>query len=538
MSSAERQSGGQSVSIEQALELAVQHHGAGRLADAEQIYQRILNAIPDQPMAMHLLGVLSHQLGKTDDAIELVTNAVAIAPDYAEAHGNLANMFQAQGRWEEAVASYRTALALDPGSPEAHANLGNALKELGRLGEAAESYAAVLEVKPDHAKAHYNIGLVRQIQGQLTDAVASYRKALALEPNDAETHNGLGLALQDQGQLDDAIACYRQALTIDPYLAQAHYNLGIALKLKGMLDEAIASYRNALAVRPNYAKAHCNLGIALQNQGQFDEAVDSLRAALMIDENFANAQKALGMTFHYQGRIQEAKQAYEAGIALDSEPDIAGVGLRRVLIDLKELPAPACEAPGDWQKDKTLPRGLHIWNRPVEKALCETLYRLAVMSPEEEANAGSIKDNLSVGIRRGNMFFSADFRLLDHDIPVIRTLRGELLDSLSSLLGADIFVSDSFFNIYHAGSQAVRHRHIDSMDKALGLAMQKFSLVYYVDPGDTTGAEPGILKLFNPDYDLYPKEGDIALFPSATEHSASYDGASDRVILGLNFYTI
>ena len=47
--------------IPEALAIAIQHHQAGRLPAAEQIYRQILAADPKQPDAWHLLGVLAHQ---------------------------------------------------------------------------------------------------------------------------------------------------------------------------------------------------------------------------------------------------------------------------------------------------------------------------------------------------------------------------------------------------------------------------------------------------------------------------------------------
>ena len=47
----------QTLCLQQAIDLAVQHHNAGRLSQAETIYNQILQSNPDQPIALHLLGV-------------------------------------------------------------------------------------------------------------------------------------------------------------------------------------------------------------------------------------------------------------------------------------------------------------------------------------------------------------------------------------------------------------------------------------------------------------------------------------------------
>jgi hypothetical protein len=40
--------------LTQALETAVAHHQAGRLAEAEQLYRQILARFPDHPDTLHL----------------------------------------------------------------------------------------------------------------------------------------------------------------------------------------------------------------------------------------------------------------------------------------------------------------------------------------------------------------------------------------------------------------------------------------------------------------------------------------------------
>ena len=79
----------QTLTIQQAIDLAAQHHTAGRLSEAESIYQQILQSDPNQPIALHLLGVIAHQKGDNDVAVDLITKALGFKPDLAEAHSNL-----------------------------------------------------------------------------------------------------------------------------------------------------------------------------------------------------------------------------------------------------------------------------------------------------------------------------------------------------------------------------------------------------------------------------------------------------------------
>ncbi len=184
-------SGQQTLTIQQSLELAVRHHNAGRLPEAKSIYQQILLAAPDQPIALHLLGVIAHQGGKNEIAVNFISKALSIKPDYAEAYSNLGLAFQDLNKLDDAVASYNMALAIKPIFAEAHSNRGNALQGLGKLEGAVDSYIKALAIKPDYAEAHFNLGNALHSLGKLEEAVASYNKALAIKPDYAESYSNL-----------------------------------------------------------------------------------------------------------------------------------------------------------------------------------------------------------------------------------------------------------------------------------------------------------------------------------------------------------
>ena len=103
-----------------------------------------------------------------------------------------------------------------------------------------------------------------------------------------------------------------------------------------------------------------------------------------------------------------------------------------------------------------------------------------------------------------------------------------------------VYVLSSFFNIYGAGAGIPPHTHLNEIDtdKHLHLAEQKYSLVYYLSVGDQNCSEPGILKLYDPSDDILPCEGMIVIIPAGRRHSAVYGGEKDRIIIGINFYSL
>jgi protein O-GlcNAc transferase len=181
----------QTLTIQQAIDLALQHHTAGDLPKAEGIYQQILQVDPNQPFALHLLGVITHQVGKNDIAVDLINKAITIKPNFAEAHYNLGIVLQALGRIDEAEEHFSRAIVIKPDYFEAHSNLGNVFKELGKIDEAIKSYNNALNIKPDYAEAHNNLGVAFKDLGKLDEAIYKFNKALELEPDLPEAHSNI-----------------------------------------------------------------------------------------------------------------------------------------------------------------------------------------------------------------------------------------------------------------------------------------------------------------------------------------------------------
>ena len=78
-------------SLSQALSRAISAHKAGKLVEAEQICQQIINAESDLFEALHLLAVVQAGLGKKDEALASFDRALTLRPDSAEALYNRGN---------------------------------------------------------------------------------------------------------------------------------------------------------------------------------------------------------------------------------------------------------------------------------------------------------------------------------------------------------------------------------------------------------------------------------------------------------------
>jgi len=307
------------LTVAQALQLGIQHHQDGRLAEAEQHYRQILAAEPRQADALHLLGLIAHQVGRNDVAVEMICKAIALVPANAIFHSNLGEAYRKLDRLEEAIGAFQRSIGLDPRLPEAHSNLGNVLRDAGRFDEAIEACRRAIELSPDFAEAYNNLGNTLGDVGRFEDAIAACRRAIELKPGFPEAHNNLGNAFRGQGRLEQAVAAFLRAIELKPDFAQAHNNLGNTLKDEGRDDAAVAAYRRAIELKPDYAEAHNNLGNALREQGKFEAAVVACRRALALKPDFAQAHNNLGNALKTLGHRDEAIAAFRRAIQL--KPD-------------------------------------------------------------------------------------------------------------------------------------------------------------------------------------------------------------------------
>jgi len=236
--------------IAEALAVGLQHHQAGQLPQAEQIYRQILAQKPGYPNALHLLGLLALQTGRPVEAVLLIEQAVAADPTQAVYYGNLGSACLLAGRHEEASAALKQALSINPLYPDAHYNEGVIHHHFGRLEASVASYRRCLELRPNHFQAIVNLGVVYQDLFQFAEAKQCYEQAIELQPRSAVAHYNLGSVLKNQGHLDTALDYYDRALNIDPQYAPAIASRALVQLTLGDLKAGWAGYEFRVGCPP------------------------------------------------------------------------------------------------------------------------------------------------------------------------------------------------------------------------------------------------------------------------------------------------
>jgi predicted O-linked N-acetylglucosamine transferase (SPINDLY family) len=313
------------MTIDQLMETATAHHRAGRLAEAEMIYRRVLSQHPDHADALHLLGVLAHQIGRNHDAVDLIRRAISLRRDVSSYYSNWGIALGALGRLSDAIAAHRHAVTLDPQSGDAHNNLARSLIRNNQTAEALAEFQAALAIQPNDAEVLANLSNVFRQTEDYDRAVEYARRAIVLRPNLSSAYNNLGAALHLKSDFDGAADAYRRAIAITGTGAEAadvHHNLGITLHRAGRLEEAIEALRRATELQPGRVESFHQLSYALRDRGRLAEAIAAARSATTLNPAHSGAHNNLGIIFCEVGSIDDAIAAFRRAIEL--QPDFGG----------------------------------------------------------------------------------------------------------------------------------------------------------------------------------------------------------------------
>ena len=535
------------LTIEQAMWQGVTAHKAGKLQEAEHFYQAVLESEPEHADANHNLGLIAVSVNQIEAALPLFKNALNVNSNnenfwisYIDALAKAKHLKDAKraikkakkkgidSKKLQALLSQSTGIVKSTAPSEHQVNCLLEHYKKRRFDEAENLAISIIKEFPKHQFSWKVLGTVLSAKGKKADAINAFHKALEISPQDAEAHNNLGVVLYELGKLHEAEAVYNQAITFEPDHALSHNNLGNTLKQLGKLKEAEASYKQAIALKPDYADAHSNLGVTLEERGRLDEAEQSYIETITLEPDHAIAHNNLGVLHYQKGDVDSALTCFEKAFKFDRHLRIAEV---RSLV----LQSRAAHT-GGFGNSKTQSKFEYgsklqsvpiILSRAVEIELVEKLYEMRSQTLDSTPDS-----------RFGEGTCSINFQLFENQSNIIKIVSSDLIRISGEALKSKIYVYDSFFNILGAGGGSHPHNHLKTHDNALDLWRHKYSLVYYLSVGDQNCSEPGVLKLYNPAEDILPHEGMIVIVPATRHHSAVYGGRADRIMIGVNFYSL
>jgi tetratricopeptide (TPR) repeat protein len=301
------------------LQLALEHHRAGRLDTAKELYGTVLAEEPANVAALRLLGVLQSQRGAFDQAILMLQEAVRFSPDVPEFYNDLGNALRGKGAYQEAVSAYHIALDLHPAYADASFNLGVALESLGQIEKAEEAYTLALLHNPACVEARFNRAAMMMRDGRNAEAREEFLCVQNERPDLPQLPAALGRVCDVLGRWDEAESAYEALVERDPHSSDAHLRLGVVRMAGGRDEGARRAIDQALLLNPDFAEAHYHSGVLELRSWHFARAVVELETARRLRPDRPEAHVMLGVAAQQQGQLDVAQACFENGLTCDPE---------------------------------------------------------------------------------------------------------------------------------------------------------------------------------------------------------------------------
>jgi len=277
----------------------------GRLAEAEQAFQTVLAAEPNNLEARFGLALLDMAGGRPLGAIKRFQEALRLSPLNARALLSLALVYEATGSPAASKAAMEQALRAHSSDPRVRFYAAYLAAVSGSLEEAAAHCRTALSVKSDYPEAKRLLASILFASGRPAEAAASMEQAISNGQRLAGDFYILGTARAASGDPAGAVSALSAALKADPDDEIAR----IALE-RVLLD----SFKPEDPIRAPWAAYHFQKAAEAMASDYRTEAAFEFRRGLRLDPYstegrvaFAELLRKRGLPASYLAELQAAE---------------------------------------------------------------------------------------------------------------------------------------------------------------------------------------------------------------------------------------
>lgn len=160
----------------------IREFGAGHMAEAERLFQRLLSLDENSVYTLGNLGAAQLELNKLQEAEINLKKAHSLDPQDTYVMNLLAILNLKNQKIDYAFELLSTSAKIDPSNPETQNYLGMVLGERGLRTDAEKAFRAAVKLSPNYPVAHYNLAVLYATTKPAYPQLANYhyRKALSL----------------------------------------------------------------------------------------------------------------------------------------------------------------------------------------------------------------------------------------------------------------------------------------------------------------------------------------------------------------------
>jgi tetratricopeptide (TPR) repeat protein len=314
--------------------LAINEFNQGRRTEAARRFERVLQRVPDDPIAHIHLGEIFFEQQDTRTALVHYQKGLARVAQNPSWQLHYAACLLASG-------DQRTALAILDALPSADAAiLFEAGVTLGRAGAHADAARFFDRARRGHADpyaAGYNRTLMLVEAGDAAGAIQSAQALLNEGPKTGELYSLLSRAYVQAGRIVDAYDALREATRLEPTTESHYTDLAMICLDHENFDLGIEVIEIGLRALPDSGALHTQRGVLLMMKGLFEPAEQAFETAQRLSPASAIPAIALAMAWMQTGQNPRAVDLLRRRTLVDTKDPIVfhtlGLALMRSGVD-------------------------------------------------------------------------------------------------------------------------------------------------------------------------------------------------------------
>ena len=330
------------MSYDMMFQKAIELQNAGALQQAEEIYQQLLQVMPENSDLWNLLGLLAQSKGNLIYARDCFLSAIKYAPtpffmhffnlglvykslnqkkeaaeafqrtinlknDFVYGWHQLGLLYAENEDIEAGLNNFRKAIEIDKNFIDAQADLYFFSKQYELLFELADKmkdnyetqYRAALasdnleqkeiflqramQSAPDRTEPLLLAAAIKKRQNEIKKTLELYFKVLNLDDKNIEAILGIADVYLEEKNLEEAEKYYKRSFAITRDIVGAHINYGSLLYQQNRLSEALEEYKTAIELAPEKSEICYNLALILKETGDIEEALGLMFNAHLKD---------------------------------------------------------------------------------------------------------------------------------------------------------------------------------------------------------------------------------------------------------------
>jgi tetratricopeptide (TPR) repeat protein len=245
--------------------------------------------------------------GKFNEAKEIYQALLELIPNHPEVLGNLGTIELQGGNTELGITYLARALKSDSTDIKLIINLANAYISINQFKEALEYLESAEKISPNLLNILYNKARALRGLNEFDAAITYLNKCLTLDPDNYLVLCDLALLFTQKENFEVAKDLYSKAITINPENYLTYYNRGSSYEKLNEFQSALEDYNMVIQKNALFEPALFNKFRILFTQGIYNEALDQINYLINLDKNNIDY-------FSFRARLFLASKEFELAL--------------------------------------------------------------------------------------------------------------------------------------------------------------------------------------------------------------------------------